>query len=77
VVSPTSLIRIRPVPGWIAKLNELRRPYAHTARPRPVWVAKNGLSAGMLPSSLKRSSLPNGNARFWACAPLAFSPTPT
>ena len=68
---------IRPVPGWTAKVNGLRRPYAHTARPRPVCVAKNGLSVGMLPSSLKRRSLPNGSARFCAWAPLAFSPTPT
>ena len=38
-VSPTSLIKIRPVPGWMAKVNGLRRPIAQIARYLP-WAVR-------------------------------------
>jgi len=66
-----------PVPGWNAKVNGLRRPTAQTARAMPTCVAKNGLSFGIVPSALKRRSLPNGELRSCASGGLAFSPTPT
>ena len=36
---PTSLMNMRPVPGWKANVNGLRRPSAQIARLAPVAVS--------------------------------------
>src|SRR3954469_24733278 len=67
-------MNIRPVPGWKANVYGLRRPRAQIARLFPVAVLKNGLSVGMLPSLLIRSTFPRTVASDWEFAPLALSP---
>ena len=74
---PTSLMNIRPVPGWKAKVNGLRRPSAQIARFAPVAVLKNGLSVGIDPSALMRRILPSRLPSVCAFAPFALSPTAT
>ena len=51
-------MNIRPLIGWNAKVNGLRRPKAQMARFASVAVVKNGLSVGMPPSVLMRSIFP-------------------
>ena len=75
VTSPTSLMNIRPVPGWNANVNGLRSPSAQIARLTPVAWSKNGLSAGIVPSALMRSILPSRFASVCALSRFAFSPT--
>ena len=77
VTSPTSLMNMRPVPGWKAKVKGLRSPSAQMARLFPVAVLKNGLSVGMVPSAFTRSIFPRRLASVCALALLAFSPTAT
>src|SRR4051794_41935520 len=67
-------MNIRPVPGWKANVYGLRRPRAQIARLFPVAVLKNGLSVGMLPSLLIRSTFPSRVVSDWEFAPLALSP---
>jgi hypothetical protein len=74
---PTSLMKIRPVPGCTANVNGLRRPSAQMARLAPVAVAKNGLSEGIVPSGLIRSILPWRVVMDVAFAEFALSPTAT
>jgi hypothetical protein len=68
---------MRPSLARTANVNGLRRPRAQTAQARLPCVVQNGLSLGIVPSSLKRSILPKGRLRFGACALLALSPTAT
>jgi hypothetical protein len=75
VFSPTSLMNMRPVSGWKAKVKGLRTPRAQIARFCPVAVPKKGLSLGMVPSALRRRTLPSRLARVCEFAEFAFSPT--
>jgi hypothetical protein len=71
---PTSLISMRPVPGWIANVKGLRSPRAQIARLLPVVDPKNGLSLGIEPSGFRRSILPSRLLNDWEFEPTAFSP---
>jgi hypothetical protein len=70
-------MKIRPVPGWTAKQNGLRSPIAQMARYFPLAMEKNGLSEGMVPSALSRSSFPWVVVSDWAFEPMALSPVAT
>jgi hypothetical protein len=82
MLPPTSLMIIRPVPGWNPNENGLRKPTAQMARfaPEvvPVMVGKEvGLSEGIVPSLLIRSILPRRLVINCELALFAFSPTAT
>jgi hypothetical protein len=74
---PTSLTKIRPVPGWIANVKGLRTPSAQIARLAPVAEPKKGLSVGIVPFELIRRILPRRLASVCALLGTAFSPTAT
>ena len=82
VFCPTSLMCIRPVPGWNVKVNGFRTPAAQIARFAPVVVPLIpailvGLSFGIVPSALMRRILPCRVVMDCALAPFALSPTAT
>src|SRR5688572_32312136 len=66
---------MRPLVRSTAKLNGLRSPRAQMAWLMPVVWEKNGLSDGIEPSALMRSTLPSVVVRDCELALLAFSPT--
>ena len=70
-------MKMRPVPGWTANVNGLRKPSAQIARLAPVAVPKNGLSDGIVPFELMRRILPRRLASVCELLALAFSPTAT
>ena len=72
---PTSLMNIRPVPGWNANVNGLRRPSAQIARFAPVAVSIERVRVGIAPSALMRRILPRRLPSVCAFAPFALSPT--
>ena len=74
--APTSLINMRPVPGWKAKVNGFRNPNAQIEGCAP-GVKRRGYPAGIEPSALIRSIFPRRLLRVWAFAATAFSPTAT
>ena len=75
VFSPTSLMNIRPVPGWKAKVNGLRSPAPRSPGCSPVAVPKNGLSVGIDAVGVDAQDLAEEVVSVCALAPLAFSPT--
>jgi hypothetical protein len=68
-------MKSRPVPGWKLKVNGFLRPRLQIERLAPLALVKKGLSLGMLPSGLIRSSLPSRFASVWELAEFEFSPT--